>query len=74
MTIYEVKQKAIDALGEVDISKLGVYDARTYCEALHFLSEIKEPDNTYFEQMQSMMDKLSEVKEMPKPATLNDLK
>lgn len=73
MTIYEVKQMAIDALGEVDVSKLGVFDARNYCESLKFLSEVK--DDAFFEKtMKSLTAQVQSGWNGPKVQTLNDLK
>lgn len=74
MTIYEVKQKAIDALGEVDISKLSLMDVHSYVDSLHKLNEIKEPDPTFADTMKTLTDQLANGYQTPKPITLSDLK
>lgn len=75
MTIYDVKQKAVDALGEIDPAKLTMMDLTSYVNALHQLHEIKEPDPTWADTMKSMTEQLhAGWANAPKPATLNDLK
>lgn len=74
MNIFEVKQKAVDALGEIDVSKLSIYDAHQYCEALHFLDKIKETDTLYIDAMKSLTEQMKTPYQPPKPTTLNDLK
>lgn len=73
MTIYDVKQKAIDALGEVDVSKLSIVDVRNYCESLKFLSDVKD-DAVFAETMKSLTEQMHKGWEPPKPTTLSDLK
>lgn len=73
MSIYDVKQKAIDALGAIDVSKLSVSEAHQYCEALRFLSDIKD-DAFFSEAMNTLKESMNTKWEPPKPVTLNDLK
>lgn len=74
MTIYDVKQKAVDALGEIDPSKLTMMDLTSYVNALHQLHDIKEPDPSFADTMKEITAQFNSVKEMPAPKTLNDLK
>ena len=74
MTIYEVKQKAVDALGEIDPAKMTMMDLTSYVNALHQLHDIKEPDPTFTDTMKEITAQFNSVKEMPAPKTLNDLK
>lgn len=73
MTIYEVKQKAVDALGAVDVTKLSLMDVEMYTRALGELDKIKEPDPTYFDAMKELTDKMSKGCEFPKAPTIGDL-
>lgn len=75
MTIYDVKQKAVDVLGEIDPAKLTMMDLSTYVNALHQLHDIKEPDPTFADTVKAMTEQLHYgLANAPKPATLNDLK
>lgn len=74
MTIYEVKQKAIDALGAVDVSKLSIMDVHSYVESLYKLNDIKEPDPTFADTMKSLTEHMAYGYQQPKPTTLGDLK
>lgn len=75
MTIYEVKQKVIDAMGEIDVSKLGIVDVLSYVDSLHKLNDIKEPDPTFADTVKILTDQMScGFANAPKPATLGDLK
>lgn len=56
MTIFEVKQKAIDALGAVDLSKLSLNDLTGYVQALTALHGIQEDKTDMFK---SALEKLS---------------
>lgn len=74
MTIYEVKQKAVDALGEIDPAKLTMMDLTGYVNALHQLHDIKEPDPTWVDTMKMLTEQSKSLCCAPKPSTLNDLK
>lgn len=74
MTIYEVKQKTIDALGDIDVSKLSVMDVHCFVESLHKLNEIKEPDPTWGDTMKLLTEQMHTGFGSAKPATLNDLR
>lgn len=51
MTIYEVKQKAIDALGAVDVSKLTLYDLGSFANTLETLGKIQEDSSAVWKEM-----------------------
>ena len=59
MTIYEVKQKAVDALGAVDTSKLTLMDLGSYVQILNMLNGINEPDNSYLDTLKTLTGQLS---------------
>ena len=56
MTIFDVKQKAIDALGEIDLSKLSLCDLTGYVQALTTPNTIQEDKSDMFK---SYLDGLS---------------
>lgn len=73
MTIYDAKQKAVDALGAIDLSKLSIMDVHAYVETLRKLHEIREPDTAYLDTMKKMTEQIKPY-EPPKPTTLGDLR
>lgn len=55
MTIYEVKQKAVEALGTVDVTKLTLYDLGSFANTLETLHKIQEDSSAVWKEM---IDKL----------------
>lgn len=73
MTIYEVKQKAVDALGAVDTSKLTLMDLGSYANILSLLYNIKEPDPTFADSMKDLTEKMALGFNTPKQPVIGDL-
>lgn len=51
MTIYEVKQKVVDALGMVDVSNLTLYDLGSFANTLETLHKIQEDSSAVWKEM-----------------------
>lgn len=73
MTIYEVMQKAVDALGAVDVTKLSLADVGMYVHTLSELNGIKEPDPTFSESMKEITEKMVTGCAFPKAPSIGEL-
>lgn len=73
MKISEVKQKAIDALGTIDLSKLTLPEIGTFVTALNTLSMIRESDEQS-DTWKEIYDKLYTSFEQSKTKTVEELK
>jgi hypothetical protein len=70
-TIKDLKQKILDAMNEVDLSKVSIDELQKYTSTLGNLDLIaKEPDKTYKE----MIEKIANVGCTYKPRTIESMK
>lgn len=70
MDIFYLKDKAINAIGAVDLSKLSLNDMKTLAETLKMLDEIKPKDTTFEDALKEMKDAAFNGYKYP---TLSDL-
>lgn len=73
ITIEELKQGIIDALGEVDLAKLSLMDIGSYATTVKTVSEIVP--KSYAEQLSEMVKNMSNsIGDRYAPVTLANLK
>jgi hypothetical protein len=72
--VKDVKNKVIDTLNDIDLSKLSIDDLQKYVNILGNVDLIaKEPDKTYLDTFGKLYDSFNTCC-VSKPQTLNDLK
>jgi hypothetical protein len=73
-SVKEIKNKVLNAMQEIDLSKLSIDDLQKYVSILNNLDVIaKEPDKTYLDMVTKLYDGIDKCA-VYKPQTIGDIK